>query len=316
MVVFYDRTTSLGAATLDSTGTATLATAALTLIGSPHSITAVYDGDSTFAGSTSAVLTQCIACSSDMVTIPLVNPSFEIPAVAQGATAGTATGWIASLEGSYGVYNPAAGVYTNVVNDMLPTPADGSQVLFIQAGNYLAQFLTNTLAPNQTYTLSGAIGNRGDGFGLAPGDTDYVNLLAGSAIIAQCTNLPHPNPGGFLPWAVSYTAGASGFPSGTLQIQLGQQGTGEVHYDNISLTAADPPARPQIMAADAGFGFLAGQFGFDLSAAVGKTVVVDGSTDLVDWTPLYTNTAGAGAFYFSDPLSTSLPWRFYRARSQ
>jgi alpha-L-arabinofuranosidase len=316
MVLFYDGTTSLGTATLDSSGTATLATAALTLIGSPHSITAVYVGDSTFAGSTSAVLAQCIACSSAMVSIPLINPSFEIPAVAQGTTAVTVTGWVASLEGSYGVYYPAAGVYTNVVNDVLPPPADASQVLFIKAGNYLAQFLTNTLAPNQTYTLSGAIGNRGDGTGLAPGDIDFVNLLAGSTIIAQSTNLPHPNPGGFLPWAVTYSSGASGFPSGTLQIQLGQHGTGEVHYDNISLTATDPPAQPQIMAADASFGFLAGQFGFDLSAAARQTVVVDGSTDLVNWTPLYTNAPGAGTFYFRDPLSSNLPWRFYRARSQ
>jgi hypothetical protein len=43
---------------------------------------------------------------------------------------------------------------------------------------------------------------------------------------------------------------------------------------------------------------------------------VDGSTDLVNWTPLYTNAPGAGTFYFRDPLSSNLPWRFYRARSQ
>ena len=138
------------------------------------------------------------------------------------------------------MYNPAAGVYTNEVNDILPAPAQGSQVLWMNAGNYVAQFLTNTLEAGQTYTLSGAIGNRGDGYGMLPSDTEYVDLLAGNTIIAQNTNLPHPGPGGFLPWTISYTAPAAGFPSGPLQIRLGQDGVGEVNYDNITLTAGPP----------------------------------------------------------------------------
>jgi hypothetical protein len=308
------------------------------------------------------------------------------------------------------VYNPVAGLYTNAVDDILPPPADGSQVLFIKGANYLAQFLTNTLAPNQIYTLSGAIGNRGDGNGLVAGDADYVRLLAGSTILAECTNLAQPGPGGFLPWVITYQTGAEGVPSGTLQIQLGQQGSGEVHFDNITLAsetvtnvtltlpeapviisqptnqtvpagsspvftaAADgaepleylwystagnliqsgtnpvltlpqvlsanagsyavvvtnaygsvtsapaaltvtiPLTPPQIMASDASFGFQAGRFGFELLGAFGQTIVVDGSADLVNWTPLHTNIAGDGPFYFFDPPSTNLAWRFYRAR--
>jgi len=41
---------------------------------------------------------------------------------------------------------------------------------------------------------------------------------------------------------------------------------------------------------------------------------VDGSTDLVDWTPLFTNTVVGNPFYFSDPASTNFPWRFYQGR--
>jgi hypothetical protein len=55
-VVFYDGTNSLGSGTLDSSGMASLSTGALSVGGSPHSIMAVYDGDSTFDGSTSGVL--------------------------------------------------------------------------------------------------------------------------------------------------------------------------------------------------------------------------------------------------------------------
>ena len=42
--------------------------------------------------------------------------------------------------------------------------------------------------------------------------------------------------------------------------------------------------------------------------------MVDGSTNLVDWTPRYTNTANGNPFYFFDPAWTNYPWRFYRAR--
>ncbi|MGO8697083.1 MAG: Ig-like domain repeat protein, partial [Limisphaerales bacterium] len=170
--------------------------------------------------------------------IAIANGSFEIPAGAQGTVAGVPAGWTASNNDPYGVYNPGVGVYENVVNDILPSPAQGSQVLWMNAGNYLAQFLTNTLAPNKTYTLSGAIGNRGDGYGLQPGDQDYVNLVAGGTIIAQNANLPHPALGSFLKWTISYTSPATGFPSGQLEIRIGQNGTGEVNYDNISLTVS------------------------------------------------------------------------------
>jgi hypothetical protein len=411
-VVFYDGSYSLGTGTLDNSGTASLGTAALSVIGSPHSITAVYGGDGTYAGSTSGVLTQIITGNGMAVSIPLVNPSFETPAGAPGAVAGAPDGWVASIKEPFGVFNPTPGIYTNEVNDILPPPADGSQVLFIQGENYLAQFLTNTLAPNQTYTLSGAIGNRADDYGLLGSDNDYVILLAGGTIIAENPNLPHPAPGCFLAWAISYTTGSSGFPSGTLEIRLGQNGAGQVNYDNISLTSMSvsnttqiaqegpeitvqpanqtvqagssptftvaatgsgpldylwyfgganmiqsstnsaltlstvftnnagdytvvvtntagsvtsavatltvtiPTTPPRIVAGDPGFGFLSNRFGFDLAASFGQTIVVDGTADFLNWTPVFTNVAGSNTFYFCDPASTNLPWRFYRARLQ
>jgi hypothetical protein len=59
---------------------------------------------------------------------------------------------------------------------------------------------------------------------------------------------------------------------------------------------------------------LSNQFGFDLGGASGQTIVVDGSIDLVNWTPLCTNSANNNPFYFCDPAWTNFPWRFYRAR--
>ncbi len=62
------------------------------------------------------------------------------------------------------------------------------------------------------------------------------------------------------------------------------------------------------------FGFSGGQFGFNLTGPAGQLVVVEASTDLVSWLPLWTNTF-AGALNFSDPQSGVYSNRFYRART-
>jgi sugar lactone lactonase YvrE len=80
----------------------------------------------------------------------------------------------------------------------------------------------------------------------------------------------------------------------------------------LSVVSSNTP--PQIIACDGCFGFLTNQFGFDLGGADGQTIVVDGSTDLVNWTPLCTNAVGFNPVYFCDPCWTNYPWRFYRAR--
>jgi hypothetical protein len=67
-----------------------------------------------------------------------------------------------------------------------------------------------------------------------------------------------------------------------------------------TLTVTIPTTPPQIMVSDGYFGFLTNQFGFNLSGAFGQTIVVDGSTDLVNWTPLFTNTVSGNPFYFCD----------------
>jgi DNA-binding beta-propeller fold protein YncE len=57
-VSFIDGTTSLGSATLDNTGTATLTINTLTA--GAHSLTATYGGDTNFTGTTSAALTETV----------------------------------------------------------------------------------------------------------------------------------------------------------------------------------------------------------------------------------------------------------------
>jgi hypothetical protein len=71
---------------------------------------------------------------------------------------------------------------------------------------------------------------------------------------------------------------------------------------------------PQIITDDGNFGIQSDVFGFNVSGAFGATIVVDGSSNLVDWVPLLTNTVRGDPFYFSDPVGTHSPARYYRAR--
>jgi hypothetical protein len=75
-------------------------------------------------------------------------------------------------------------------------------------------------------------------------------------------------------------------------------------------------SRPLIAVTDGTFGFQSNHFGFNVTGIPGQTVVVSGSSNMVNWTPLVTNTLGLGPFYFSDPASANLTRRLYRVQLQ
>jgi hypothetical protein len=96
-VTFMDGASTLGTGTLNGSGQATLSTA--TLASGNHSVTAVYGGDSNFAGSTSTVLTQTVNPTSSATGLVVsVNP----------ATFGTSVTFTADVTGSGG--NPGGTV--------------------------------------------------------------------------------------------------------------------------------------------------------------------------------------------------------------
>ncbi len=79
---------------------------------------------------------------------------------------------------------------------------------------------------------------------------------------------------------------------------------------------ADVPAvlwNPQAQTTDGSFGVLNNQFGFNITGTTNIPVVVAACTNLANpvWQPLSTNTLTGGISYFSDPLWTNYPSRFY-----
>jgi hypothetical protein len=75
--------------------------------------------------------------------------------------------------------------------------------------------------------------------------------------------------------------------------------------------------KPQVQSIGPDFGVVAGKFGFAVSWASDRTVVVEACTDpgTPDWMPVGTNTLTGGSAYFYDPRWADYPARFYRLRS-
>jgi hypothetical protein len=57
------------------------------------------------------------------------------------------------------------------------------------------------------------------------------------------------------------------------------------------------------------------RFQFTISWATNVAVVVETSTNLLNWEPVVTNTISHGTNFFNDATGTNCPKRFYRVRS-
>jgi len=54
-------------------------------------------------------------------------------------------------------------------------------------------------------------------------------------------------------------------------------------------------------------------FQFTAQGIIGSWFTIECSTNLVDWTPICTNSVTDGAIHFVDPDAAENPQRFYRA---
>jgi len=78
------------------------------------------------------------------------------------------------------------------------------------------------------------------------------------------------------------------------------------------LSYAKPPF---IITTDGHFGFTNGLFGFSVSGSARQTLVIQESTNSLDWVPLQTNILASDLLYFVDSRSTNFSSRFYRVFS-
>ena len=76
-------------------------------------------------------------------------------------------------------------------------------------------------------------------------------------------------------------------------------------------------SRPSIQTSGGSFGIMNHQFGFTV-VSTNATLVVEACTNFPNgaWFPVQTLTPMNGSAYFSEPLPSNSPRRFYRIRSQ
>ena len=89
---------------------------------------------------------------------------------------------------------------------------------------------------------------------------------------------------------------ARGFVAGGLN-------NGSSWYVESLLQLAPPPL--MILLNDGGAGFKSNRFGFNFSGAVGQDVVIEASSNFLNWVPLFTNTMAAVI-----NKGSNLPWSF------
>ncbi len=140
-VTFYDGSIALGTGTLNSNGTATYPTSALSA--GPHVVTAVYTATSSYTSSTSSAATVTINAAS-VATSPIS------PTIAPGGNLGTVTVTIVDATG-----NPVTGSST-LVTLSITGPAGYSQTLTATAvhGVAVSDLSSLTLTTPGAYTLT------------------------------------------------------------------------------------------------------------------------------------------------------------------
>jgi hypothetical protein len=63
-------------------------------------------------------------------------------------------------------------------------------------------------------------------------------------------------------------------------------------------------------------GFTNDVFQLRFAGSTGSNYVLQATTNLIDWTPIATNTAVTNHFDFYDANATNYPYRFYRVKKQ
>jgi len=222
-VTFKDGTTVLGTATLSGTNSGMQAVFTTSALASgTHSITAVYGGDSTFAGSTSPVLVETVAVDSTNTTLSssalaaLPGQSVTFTATVTGADDGTPTGTVTFEDGS-----------TVLGTATLSAATSGAQ----------ATFTTSTLASG-LHSISAVYS--GDSTYTGSSSAALGELVEQVGSFAELSSSANPVTAG---QAVTFTATISGTagqaPTGTVTFKDGSTVLGTATLSAITADTAD-----------------------------------------------------------------------------
>lgn len=194
--------------------------------------------------------------------IPISNPSFEQPALADGALAsgpGVVGGWtFAATPNTFvGIFDPPAGSYASAGGDGTPSGADGQNAAFLFNDGGPQEFVSATQTSSATveagsdYALQVSIGRFLPGQPYAPSSYGgyVIELLAGTTVIASNQDGISP-PSGRFRTAVAI-ARASTIPSAlvgqplSVRLRLSSSAAPRsTHFDRVLLQRTTTTAVP------------------------------------------------------------------------
>ncbi len=234
-VNFLDGAMIIGTGTLDATGAATFTTDALDIAGSPHSITAVYVGDTGFATSTSTAVSQVVnQASSSTALVSSANPSVSGESVTFTATVTAAS--------------PATGIPTGTVNFL-----DGATVIGTGTldGTGVATFSTSSLdVAGSPHSITAVyVGDTNFTTSTSPAVSQVVNQASTTTTLTSDTNPSVSGETVTFTATVAATSPGTGTPTGTVNFLDGAtvlgtgtlDGTGVATFSTSALDVAGSP---------------------------------------------------------------------------
>jgi hypothetical protein len=95
-----------------------------------------------------------------------------------------------------------------------------------------------------------------------------------------------------------------------------KNGVGSVTSSNAAVVVLSSTVSNVVDIVTTGTGLTTGGFKINLSGPSGSNYVIQASTDLKNWIPIFTNNAPTGSLSYTDADAVNLSFRYYRAKIQ
>ncbi|MEI7936817.1 MAG: immunoglobulin domain-containing protein [Verrucomicrobiota bacterium] len=260
------------------------------------------------AGSYSVIITNSNgSVTSQVATLSVVDPFISAQPVSQTADAGATLLFSATAAGTESLryqwrrngLNVAGGTEASLTLTNVQWANAGGFDLLVSNSFGMVTSVVATLSVNGPVipVNDGSFGPHTNGFGF------NVGCMPGEAVVIEAsTNL--------VDWGPVQTNLVTS--EGIFLFVDRDKSIYQRRFYRARLYAGALPA-PAIDLSTGALSFPTNPFGFDLCGVAGQTAVIEASTNLLIWMPLATNRLGTDPLYFSDPASTNLSQRFYRA---
>ena len=164
------------------------------------------------------------------------------------------------------------------------------------------------VANNDAYTLSENTPLTIPASGILTNDTDVENNPLSASLV---TTVSHGNLNLNADGSFIYTPSSNYFGNDSFTYRANDLSATSA-VATVSLTVRDTQTPLSFV-----WGAMtAGGFNLNLSEPWGYVCVVEASTNMIDWIPIFTNAIFSGNVVFTDPTATNVPSRFYRAMIQ